>query len=203
MPYTTGQQAEIDGANIQLSNAKSALDTATADAQSKLADMNRCNCGGGKNLSGTCTPLKHQVSFPDQGNPSDCIEKPNINKCKTDCCSKSTCVSRVNTYNASLSLYNTAKINYDNAKRNLDAVLNSVSQQVKNDPTVIEATNQINANASINKTKWIFFGLIMLVIIGVGSFLGIKTDVKKTYIVGGGIGLALVTYLLFFGFGKK
>lgn len=198
MSYTSAQQSQIDVANAQLASAKSVLDNASADAQSRLADMNRCNCGKGKR-GNRCVPLHDQISFPNLASTGECEEPPFVNNCKTDCCSKKTCIDRVNAYNGSISVYNTAQTNYDNAKRNLDNVLNSVGEQVKNDPSTILEKDKIAEEAKIAKLKWGFLGFIILSIIGIGTYMAFKTEIKKAYIIGGGLGIIILLYVVLFG----
>lgn len=201
--YTPAQQKRIDDANAQLAEAKSRLDSAISDGNSKLADLNRCNCGKGKNLMGACTPLKTKYEFPNLANVGDCIETPFPNDCKTDCCKRDTCKDRVTTYNDSISVYNSAKSNYDTAKSNLDTVLTAIGQEIKTDPNQQQAITEIEANAKAVKAKWIFFGLCVLVVLAGGIYFGVKTGIKKGYLIGGGLGIILVLYVVFFGIKQK
>lgn len=206
MPYSASQQSQIDNANAQVATAKSAMDSAYATA--KPAHDNLFKCVAGKGSTSNCKdgqPLG-AGKFPTFGNlasAGDCKICNALKDCKSDCCKEETCVNRVNDYNSAIGVYNVAKKNYDTAKSNLDSVLNSIGQEVQNDPSVIATTNEINANASVKKQKWTFFGLAVLVIIGSGIYLGLKTEIKKGYIIGGGVGLILLLYVVFFGFKKS
>lgn len=178
---TPQQEATIAAANKELANAKVALDSATTEANSRLGDLNRCNCGKGKLIiktsgysAGTCVPLTSQVSFPNLADPSKCIDAPKINNCTTDCCEKSTCKNRAVAYNNSIAAYNGAKSNYDTAKNNLDIVLAAIDK----DPAVHEnaniINNEINAQKQKDMIKWLFFGLAALVIVGGAIYIGTR-----------------------------
>lgn len=171
---TPQQEATIAAANKDLATAKAALDSATTEANSRLADLNRCNCGKGKNIAGNCTPLKSKTEFPNLANVGSCIEAPNINNCRTDCCEQSTCKNRVNAYNNSISVYVGAKTNYETAKNNLDVVLAAIDK----DPAVHENANIINNEIEAQKNKdmikWLFFGLAALAIVVGAIFIGKK-----------------------------
>lgn len=133
-----------------INNATSALTSATKDAQTKLSDLNRCNCGKGKYViktggypAGTCTPLTEQVSFPSLADPGKCVSPPNINNCKTDCCSQSTCTSRVNTYNSAIGVYNAAV-------QNLAVANKAKADAIATDPSIAnEVANRKTKNAVI------------------------------------------------------
>lgn len=171
---TPSQEAQIKAANDALSAAKSTLDSSTASANDYLAALNRCHCGKGKRIGGTCTPLRTTYTFPNLANLNDCIEPPNINKLVTDCGKQSTCKDRVTQYNDKISIYNTAKSNYDLAKSNYDAVMAEISK----DPTVAANTSIINSEIDAQKSKdnvkWLFFGLAAVLIVGGAIFIGVK-----------------------------
>lgn len=171
---TPQQQATIDAANAKLASAKSALDAATSDAQSRLGDLNRCNCGKGKRIGGMCTPLKTKYEFPNLGNISDCVESPNINKCRTDCCEQDTCKQRVTTYNNSISVYNAAKTNFSTAQANLQSTLDAIAKDPTIDANAGIINNEIAAQKSNDNLKWLFFGLAAVIIVGAAIFIGIK-----------------------------
>lgn len=203
MPYSSAQQAQIDSANAQLASAKTALDNATSDAHTKLSDLNRCNCGKGK-VNKKCRPLENSVSFPDLANISDCHAPAPLDNCTTDCCSKDTCEARVNAYNTAIATYNTATTNYTTAQANLKSVLDSVGQQVANDPNVIATTNQINADAKLAIYKWSFFGILVFISLLAGAYVWIKKpEVKRWYILGGEAVAIIFLYIIFFGVKKK
>ena len=175
MAYTAQQQAQIDAAKAKFDAAGSALDSAKNDALVKLISVNNCNCGKGKNMIGKCTPLTTSYSFPDKGDPKDCIEGPHINKCRTDCCRKSTCKTRVREYNDSIDKYEDAQEKYDKAKEEYDTVLENIGTEVANDPQnqleLATATADAEAEGKTLKTKWLIFGILAVVLIlGIGFF---------------------------------
>ena len=178
---TPQQQAQVDSANAALASAKSALDSAANDSQAKLAALNRCHCGSGKLAvkrggipAGTCFPLMNTVQFPNAANPTQCIAADFTKNCKTDCCDKDSCESKVSTYNDSLSVYNAANNGYNTAKNNLKAVLDAIAA----DPTTQANANiiieGIQADKSKDMIKWLFFGLAAVLIVGGAIWVGMK-----------------------------
>lgn len=133
-----------------INNATAVLTSATKDAQTKLSNLNRCNCGKGKLAikragipAGTCAPLTSQVSFPSLADTSNCIDPDSIASCKTDCCSKSTCISNVNTYNSAIGVYNAAV-------QNLAVANKAKADAIATDPSIAnEVANRKTKNAVI------------------------------------------------------
>lgn len=84
----------------------------------------------------------------------------------------------------------------------------SADKNLKEDPQYIGSiASQEAEGVAAGKTKnikWLFFGLIAFIIVGAAVFMLFKmTNIPKKLIIGGGIGLLIANYLIFFGIGKK
>lgn len=66
----------------------------------------------------------------------------------------------------------------DAAQKNYDAVFSEVTNEAKNDPAFILQQNQIEANASANRLKWIFW-IAVVVIVALAAFVWFKWIKKK------------------------
>jgi len=99
--------------------------------------------------------------------------KVGLCKCRGSCCSKDTCEANRKTYNDIVDYYvkatsdlATATTNFNTAKTNLNIIV----EAIKNSPegqALIAAAEEEQKKQTI---KWIFFGLAVLVIIGVAFF---------------------------------
>lgn len=188
---TPAQQAKIDAAKATLDATTSAKDTAYSDMSSHY-DSYMVNC-------------KYKWSIPAKGQLWDaegCDSGVNANQ-HVGCGSKQSCQSRVTEINAKVGTYNTALNAYNSAKANYDTVLN----EIKNDPDVVESHDVAVAEATAaGKTatiKWALFGLAILMTIGGGLVIGWRTEIKKSYIILTGVGMSILFYVLFFGIGKN
>lgn len=157
-------QAAVDKAQANL--------VATINLGNQRAEaLNRCNCGKGKTLTGVCTPYKSIITFPTVASAQDCITPPPINNCKSDCCDKQTCESKVVEYNLAVGYYNSAV-------SVLDAANKAKANFVATDPAILADIEAQEEQAAIARQKWYFAGIVVLVL-GVLTFSYFKWWRKK------------------------
>jgi len=106
---------------------------------------------------------------------ADALSKGSIEtwKCKHgkgDCKKQDTCDGRIADYNTHINAVYSGNANvdgakqaYDQAKINYDTVLKGIGEEVKNDPAVIHAGQQIDADAKVRGQRYIFYGILLLV----------------------------------------
>lgn len=175
MAYTAAQQQRIDQAAANVDSAKQAYDA----AQSTLASLDRTardinasvfQCNGFRNRA-----LDYQIL-----NPSDCTPCTFNSNCP-QCNTKSECERRVRVFNDAFTAWtayqstaNSASVAYEAAKTALSNLLNAIAIESNNDPAVIIANKQIeaqkNISQSILKSRTVqiaIFGVVVLIIVGV------------------------------------
>lgn len=182
MPQLSSQQqATVDAANAALAAAKSALDAANADLGAKKTDMTDY-------YNSYMVNCKYKWDMPSLGQlweTDGCDGQVNASK-HPGCGSKDTCKQRVTEYNGKVGSFNAAVTNVDTkqsafntAKDNLDAVMNAI----KNDPVIAGGIaveiNKEDEKAKAERLKWIFFGLIALLVVGAAVFVFIKMRTKS------------------------
>lgn len=187
--YTAAQQAKIDAAQNRLNTAKDNWKGANDFWQQHFIDL--------KCYDDTKHDIMQAVSW---FTPTDvsCTEKGSCTHSD-----KKHCQDEIALVRSKIGFIRSTYAELNSAQQNYDTVLNEVAQEIKNDPAIIHAKDQLEADTATNNRKWTFLGLIILVVILLGTYLGLKTEVKKGYIFGGGITLIIFFYLIFFGFKKS
>lgn len=207
MGYTSEQQGRIDSANAKIATAQTDYDNAIKSKDELYSTL--------------------QTIFSRSELLSDCYKDPqssldaqlawgtlNSGNCKKKLigdglkCPK--CLTSVAEYNGRYNNYKSAETDVssklsvlNNAKEELKNLLDSIAGEVQNDPDFILNQTQIEQDAKSNNTKWILFGLALLMTIGGGIVIGWRTEIKKIYIILTGVGMSILFYVLFFGIGKK
>lgn len=156
MPTIQDLQNNVNTAQANYNAALTDSNNKKIDAQNAYNALATCVDGKGKGK-----PLGGVPGFGNLGNVSSCDDPPAIANCKTSCCSKKTCVDRMNDYNTKLGYYNTSVINVASKLTLLNSAKNALASFVATDPAT-QAQIQATAN---NKTIWYIVGGIAAVII--------------------------------------
>ena len=188
MAYSSAQEARIRSAQTALDNARSARDVAWSGgdgAYSWIVELQKCNSNAGiaRDAKGT---ISSYILGDKRGDCSNATWKAR----------KEAFMNAFNRYNGLQQIYLTKQVEYDK-------ILAEIASEVASDPAVIAESNQIIADADVAKNKWTFFGLAVLLSLGIVAFMWFKTETKKLYLIGGEITFILLLYVLFFGFNKK
>lgn len=69
--------------------------------------------------------------------------------------------------------------------------------------SILAAGETAEGEARAQTIKWIFFGILVLIIAAVAAYMAFKTAIKKRFIVLGSLGIIFISYFIFFGFKKK
>lgn len=152
------------------------LQDAVANAQHQydvsldLASQHRTEAQNSYNAIATCvngkgsgTPLGGiGFGFGMIGNTGDCKEPPFVANCKTNCCSKNTCVSRISDYNSRLGIYNNSLGASNDFKTKLNTANTNLSNFVASDP----GTQASIASAKNKNTIWFILAVIAAILIG-------------------------------------
>lgn len=208
MAYTADQAARIEAANKKIADAQKAYDDSVAQKNSHYATLQ--SIFNRSELGGSC--YDGRPSLDDQLNwgkmsQGSCKKTVTFSGITTKC---PKCLTSTTDFNNEKNIYDSAVSNVtaklqalNGAKDELKNLLDSIGEEVANDPAVIIEKDKIEAEANVQKFKWIFFGIYVLMIVAGGLVIGYRTEIKKGYIALGGLGLIVAGYLVFFGFKKK
>lgn len=160
MGYTSQQQARLDAAQQRLDNSKAAYRTAVNNFDAASANVIPCYT----------QETFYGVSFAERGD-----WKPKRDKCtRAGACTtadKNQCQNFVDQLNSTyIPALQAAYRERNDAQANYDRVLAEVQAEVQGDPDFIHTQTQIQAEEAAeglaNKQKWIFAGIVVLVIGG-------------------------------------
>lgn len=168
--YSPAQQAQLDAANKAVADAQANLLSYTNAVNSEYNSMNSVFGNVNKNCyKNLPQSLTQQLSIGNMDGNSCCTHVWH-SSAEVNACHKS--VSDFNYYFNNWKSYSAqvviAKSNLDTAQKALQNLTNTLNQ----DPNV---ASQINANAQMaqtTKSKWLFFGIAVIIIAAAAFFVG-------------------------------
>lgn len=175
MPFTQQQQSQIDAAQKRLDDAQKEYDAAYTEVSNRDSLARQA-----WNKVFECKGFKGEVKNYEPLNIATCqgaVSNQNYPSCTT----KTECETRVQIFNNAYAYwnsyvpyFNTANQKLADAKQNYQNVLDSIKEQVANDPELLAQLEQIQAEGATNRTKWLIFGIIAVVVIVVGTIVYFK-----------------------------
>lgn len=200
MAHTAANQAKLDAAQHQIDVTKPVYDNIAAGYTNYVAGIVSGGCYGAP-VSVEDARSGYDVS----GTKGACT---NAGSCTHS--DKKACENNVDYLVANyVGPLQAAWSNYNNALNNYNTVLAQVNKdeaaQNAIDTAAAAGSGAAAAAAAgkITTEKWLFFGLVALIIIGAAVFIIFKMPaIKKKFVIGGALASLLAAYLIFFGFKK-
>lgn len=192
MAYTVVQQAKLDIAQAQVDSTKPAYESAAASYTGYMNGIDQ-SCHSGS--IPTADEVKTGSASP---NRSSC-NNAGPNSCKNACQSN---IDYLNDY--MVGPLRTAWQNYKSALDNFNTVQAQVIAETAGDPATLAEIEAAKQAEKTETNKWIFFGLLLLIIAGISAWMIIKkVKIKKRYIIGSALAMAAAGYILIFGLTKR
>lgn len=165
--YNAAQQAQIDAAQKVIDNAKKAL----AIANTHVTGAYNVMLSAYNNVQHYNKPasLTDQLAY---GNMDP-------NSCTSISFNRRSCQTQVGVFNSAYSTWKDIVASQVVASNNLaaaNAAMTTLLAQLAKDPNIVSqqetAVANITANAAIQRTKWIFFGVVVVVLVLAALFGG-------------------------------